>query len=74
MKAITRSLALAIATAFLTTASAQAGQCCTKAVDKAKVGKACAECVTHQCCKDAIKQAGAAVKPCEKCAAKKKDA
>jgi hypothetical protein len=74
MRAITRCLTLAIAAGFLAfSASTYAGECCTRAAEKAKQGKACVECVKHDCCKAAIKKVGDEAKPCAKCAAKKKN-
>ena len=54
--------------------SAFAGECCKKAADQAKAGKACEKCIgDHQCCKDAIAKVtkDGKAKDCAKCAAKK---
>ena len=71
MTRLNRYVTAVVAAGFLALASsAYAGECCTKAVEKAKAGQACAACVSHKCCKQAIEKASAEVKPCEKCTKK----
>jgi hypothetical protein len=61
---------------LLASQSAFAGACCDKTAKATKAGKTCAACETQTCCKKAAQQAADSgkVKPCKKCAAKKKDA
>lgn len=66
MKHIQKILA-ALVLSSLIAGTAFAGECCTKAVDKAKKGEACAACVKGKCCKEAIKKAGEEAKPCKAC-------
>lgn len=67
MKNIIKSLSvLALILAFA--GSASAGDCCTKAVEKAKKGETCAKCESAKCCQDAVKALGDKAKPCEACA------
>jgi len=77
MKKLFRYVAVAAVVSTLAIAqSAFAGECCKKAADQAKAGKACEKCIgDHQCCKDAIAKASKAgeVKACAKCAAKKEE-
>ena len=67
MKQILKSLSvLALTLAFAS--AAYAGECCDKAVAKAKKGETCAKCETAKCCQDAVKNLGDKAKPCEACA------
>ena len=69
MKNLIKNLAILTAV-FALAASALAGECCTKSVENAKKGEACAKCATSKCCKKAIKNLGDEAKPCSKCAKK----
>jgi hypothetical protein len=69
MKNLMKSLAVLTAI-FAIAGSALAGECCTKAADKAKQGKDCVKCVKGKCCKAAIEKLGADAKTCTKCAKK----
>ena len=73
MKKVTQSLAVLIAVVALS-ASAFAGECCTKAVAAAKKGKVCEKCAVEACCKEAVAKAAKAgeTKTCKVCAAKDK--
>ena len=76
MKKLFRYLAVTavVATLSLAPSAAFAGECCTKAADKAKAGKTCEKCVSdHKCCKDAVAKVtkDGKAKACAKCAAKK---
>ena len=76
MKKLIRSIAVAVVASSLVLApsAAFAGECCTKAADKAKAGKTCEKCVgDHKCCKDAVAKVtkDGKAKACAKCAAKK---
>jgi len=76
MKKLFRSIAIAVVASSLVLApsAAFAGECCTKAADKAKAGKTCEKCVgDHKCCKDAVAKVtkDGKAKACAKCAAKK---
>jgi hypothetical protein len=77
MKKLLRSIAIvAVVSTMALTPSAFAGQCCKKASDKAKAGKACEKCVAdHKCCKDAVAKVtkDGEAKECTKCAAAKKE-
>ena len=66
MKSLVRMFAVAFVAAAFTT-SALAGDCCKKAADQTKAGKACEKCVKDDCCKKAAKDVKDA-KSCEKCA------
>jgi hypothetical protein len=69
-----RSLAVVAAVLSLT-ATAFAGECCTKAAKAAKAGKTCEKCEKCEkdaCCKEAVKKVGKDAKACERCAAKEK--
>ena len=67
MKKVTQFAAV-VAVVLALSASAFAGECCTKAVKDAKAGKTCEKCAKDSCCKDAVKKLGEAAKTCEKCA------
>lgn len=69
MKTITRILTILTVSSLLAGA-AFAGECCTKAADKARKGEACAACVKGKCCKEAVKKVGEEAKPCKACAKK----
>jgi hypothetical protein len=71
MKNMMKSLAVVVAVLSLT-ATAYAGECCTKAAKAAKAGKTCEKCEKDACCKKAVKAVGKDAKACEKCAAKEK--
>ncbi len=71
MKNMMKSLAV-IAAVLSLTATAYAGECCTKAAKAAKAGKTCEKCEKDACCKKAVKAVGKDAKACEKCAAKEK--
>ncbi len=71
MKNMMKSLAVVAAVLSLT-ATAYAGECCTKAAKAAKAGKTCEKCEKDACCKKAVKAVGKDAKACEKCAAKEK--
>ena len=71
MKNMMKSLAVVAAVLSLT-ATAYAGECCTKAAKAAKAGKTCEKCEKDACCKKAVKKVGKDAKACEKCAAKEK--
>lgn len=67
MKKILKSLSvLALTLAFA--GAAYAGECCDKAVAKAKKGETCAKCEKEQCCKDAVAKLGDKAKACAACA------
>lgn len=67
MKQIIKSLSvLALTLAFA--GAAYGGECCTKAVEKAKKGETCAKCEKNKCCQDAVSKLGDKAKPCEACA------
>ena len=73
MKNLTKSLSvLALTLAFA--GAAYAGECCTKAADKAKKGETCAKCEKDKCCQDAVKKLGDKAKPCAACAKAKEKA
>jgi hypothetical protein len=67
MKTIIKTLSV-IAIAMALAGTAYAGECCTKAVDKAKKGETCAKCETTKCCQDAVKKLGDKAKACTACA------
>jgi hypothetical protein len=69
MKNLIKHLAV-ITTILALTAPVMAGECCTKAADKAKKGEACAQCTKGKCCKNSIEKLGKDAKPCTKCAKK----
>jgi len=71
MKKLIKTLAVMTAVIGLS-ASAYAGECCTKAAKAAKAGKTCEKCEKDACCKDAVKKVGKDAKACAKCAAKEK--
>ena len=77
MKKLFRYVAVAAVVSTLAIAqSAFAGECCKKAADQAKAGKACEKCIgDHQCCKDAVAKVSkdGKAKECTKCAAKKEE-
>ncbi|MDQ6632401.1 MAG: hypothetical protein M3Y82_11720 [Verrucomicrobiota bacterium] len=77
MKKLFRSIAIvAVVSTMALAQSAFAGQCCKKAADQAKAGKACEKCIgEHKCCKDAIADVtkNGKAKECAKCAAAKKE-
>lgn len=73
MKNLIKSLSvLALTLAFAS--AAYAGDCCTKATDKAKQGETCAKCETAKCCQEAVKKVGDKAKPCAACAKAKEKA
>ncbi len=76
MKKLFRYVAVvAIVSTMALAQTAFAGECCKKAGNQTKSGKACEKCLTEQCCKDAsakVAKDGKA-KECSKCAAAKKD-
>ncbi len=72
MKSVLRFCAVAVV-AMALTASAFAGECCTKTSTAVKAGKACEKCSKGACCKETAKNVAAKgeAKACEKCSAKK---
>lgn len=70
MKSVIRFCAVAVTMAVLSVSVAVAGECCKKAAEAVKSGKACAACTKDGCCKEAAKGVKDA-KACEKCTAKK---
>lgn len=69
MKKLIKHLAV-VAAIMALAAPVLAGECCTKAAEKAKKGEACAQCSKGKCCKGAIKKLGEEAKACTKCAKK----
>ncbi|MEW6307130.1 MAG: hypothetical protein AB1705_27005 [Verrucomicrobiota bacterium] len=70
MRNLIKSLAVLAVTLALAGA-AHAGECCTKAVAKAKKGETCAKCEKETCCQEAVKKLGKEAKACAACAKKK---
>ena len=65
MKSLVRMFAMAVVAAAFTT-GAFADDCCKKAAEPTKAGKACQKCLKDDCCKEAAKGVKDA-KSCEKC-------
>ncbi len=74
MKTLSRYITIAVVAGVLALSqSAWAGDCCKKAANATKKGKACEKCLTEACCKEASKKVvkDGEAKECTKCAAKK---
>jgi hypothetical protein len=70
MRNLIKSLTvLALTLAFA--GAAYAGECCTKATEKARKGETCAKCEKAKCCQKAVKKLGDEAKACTACAKKK---
>jgi hypothetical protein len=67
MKNPIKSLSV-IALTLAFASAAYAGECCTKAADKAKKGETCAKCEKAACCKKSVEDLGDKAKPCAACA------
>ena len=73
MKKVTQFAAV-VAVVLALSASAFAGECCTKAVKDAKAGKTCEKCAKDACCKESVAKASKAgeTKACKACSPKEK--